>query len=88
MDGTGSPKVYSLTSVEVEAGLKTFQCIDTNKDGFLSKDEIKQYLTHAANLDDNSAEKALVWFMDKYDTNMDDKINYVEFLQFLSGTFS
>ena len=43
---------------------------------------------HAANLDDNSAEKALVWFMDKYDTNMDDKINYVEFLQFLSGTFS
>ena len=83
MDTRLSQKIYSLTSGEADAGLKAFQTIDRNKDGFLSKQEIQQYYLEAGGVTGDSANKALMAFMDKYDANMDDKINYVEFLQFI-----
>ena len=74
---------YSVTSAEAEAILKTFQEFDENGDGFLSKEEIKRYYIKVSGVDDQAAEKALSEFINKYDMNMDDRINYVEFMQFV-----
>ena len=73
-----------LTPDEIEIILKGFQDLDKDSDGFVSRDEIKQYSLQVEKVDEQTLEKELREFMDEYDVNGDDQINFVEFLHFVS----
>ncbi len=73
-----------LSSDEIESILKGFQDLDKDGDGFVSRDDIKQYSLQAEKVDEQTLEKKLNEFMDVYDVNGDDQINFVEFLHFVS----
>ena len=73
-----------LTPDEIEGILKGFRELDKDGDGFVSRDEIKQYCLQTETVDEQTAEKELCEFMDIYDVNGDDQINFVKFLHFVS----
>ena len=82
------------TAEENEEVVKIFQSFDTNGDGFISKDEVKQAFVQLLNtekrkekfkLNDEKLEEKANRFIEKYDLNCDGRINYVEFWQYIQS---
>ena len=62
---------------------KAFQKFDANGDGFLSKDELKQYYLQEIDADRSTIDKELSQLIDECDVDGDGKISYSEFVHFV-----
>ena len=58
-----------------------FKAFDTDKDGVLSRDELKRAWMMFMNKNEETAEESIKGLMEKFDKDGDGKINYDEFLR-------
>ncbi|CAH8632074.1 unnamed protein product [Schistosoma mattheei] len=74
-------KKLSQSDVSCAALRKIFREMDRNKDGTISKEEIKNYMKNDCNF---IFPIQVEQWVDKYDKNKDERLNYEEFIGFVS----
>ena len=72
---------FSPEKIEAQARAD-FDQMDTGKDGFLTKEEIQEYLN------DPSADAEIDDFLSKADTDKDGKVSFAEYYQFVSDMYA
>lgn len=72
---------FSPEKIEAQARAD-FDQMDTGKDGFLTKEEIQEYLN------DPSADGEIDDFLSKADTDKDGKVSFAEYYQFVSDMYA
>ncbi|VDP77809.1 unnamed protein product [Schistosoma curassoni] len=73
-------KKLSQSDVSCAALRKIFREMDRNKDGTISKEEIKNYMKNDCNF---IFPIQVEQWVDKYDKNKDERLNYEEFIGFV-----
>ncbi|CAH8293319.1 unnamed protein product [Schistosoma intercalatum] len=74
-------KKLSQSDVSCAALRKIFREMDRNKDGTISKEKIKNYMKNDCNF---IFPTQVEQWVDKYDKNKDERLNYEEFIGFVS----
>ena len=80
-DGHHHEDEFTPEKIEAQARAD-FDQMDTGKDGYLTKEEIQEYLN------DPSADAEIDDFFSKADTDKDGKVSFAEYYQFVSDMYA